>query len=93
MPCPYGVDIPSVFSHFNKCVCEGNYPESSLDAGYKEGRRAFLIGYDRSVPKLRQANHCIGCKECVVHCPQKVDIPSEMRRVDEYVEKLKQRKL
>ncbi len=93
MPCPYGVDIPSVFTHFNKCVCEGNYPESSLDSKYKEGRRAFLIGYDRSVPKLRQANHCINCNECVIHCPQRVDIPAEMRRVDEYVEKLKQETL
>ncbi len=93
MPCPYGVDIPSIFTHYNKCVCDGLYPQSSLDEGYRESRRAFLVGYDRSVPKLRQANHCINCKECVVHCPQRLKIPNEMRRVNEYVESLKQETL
>ncbi len=93
MPCPYGVDIPETFIHYNKCVCEGLYPQSSEDENYKEARRAFLIGYDRSVPKLRQANHCIGCNECVVHCPQRIKIPKEMRRIDEYIESLKQEKI
>ncbi|MFI3305814.1 MAG: aldo/keto reductase [Rikenellaceae bacterium] len=93
MPCPYGVDIPSIFTHYNKCVCEGNYPQSSQDENYREARRAFLIGYDRSVEKLRQASHCIGCKECLVHCPQKLKIPEQMRRVDSYVESLKQQTL
>ncbi|MFR9648704.1 MAG: aldo/keto reductase [Rikenellaceae bacterium] len=90
MPCPYGVDIPSIFVHYNKCVCEGYYPESQQDENYKKARKAFLVGYDRSVPKLRQASHCIGCNKCVSHCPQKINIPKEMRRVDEYVEALKQ---
>ncbi len=93
MPCPYGVDIPSIFTHFNKCVCEGLYPQSSQDENYREARRAFLVGYDRAVEKLRQANHCIGCKQCVVHCPQKLKIQDEMRRVDAYVESLKQETL
>ncbi len=93
MPCPYGVDIPSIFTHFNKCVCEGLYPQSSQDENYRKARRAFLVGYDRSVEKLRQANHCIGCKQCLVHCPQKLKIQNEMRRVDEYVESLKQQTL
>lgn len=90
MPCPYGVDIPSTFVHYNKCVCEDNYPKSQQDENYAQARRAFLIGYDRSVPKLRQANHCINCQKCVVHCPQKIDIPGQMRVVDKYVESLKQ---
>lgn len=93
MPCPYGVDIPSIFTHYNKCVCEGLYPQSSLDENFQEARRAFLVGYDRSVEKLRQANHCIGCKKCEIHCPQKVKIQEEMRRVDQYVEALKQQTL
>lgn len=93
MPCPYGVDIPSTFVHYNKCVCEGNYPESSQDENYAQARRAFLLGYDRSVPKLRQASHCINCNKCVVHCPQSIDIPQQMRKVDDYIESLKQNKL
>ena len=93
MPCPYGIDIPSVFLHYNKCVCVDNYPESRLDARYAQARKAFLVGYDRSVPKLRQANHCIGCNQCVHHCPQGIKIPDELMRIDAYSEKLKQNKI
>lgn len=90
MPCPYGIDIPGVLLHYNKCVNEGNLSASREDSNYREARRAFLIGYDRSVPKLRQASHCIGCGQCVEHCPQSIKIPHELHRIDRYVEKLKQ---
>ena len=90
MPCPYGIDIPSILLHYNKCVNEGNVPENIQAENYRNARRAFLIGYDRSVPKLRQANHCIGCNQCSVHCPQTINIPQELNRIDGYVEKLKQ---
>ena len=93
MPCPYGLDIPAILVHYNKCVNEGNIPKSQQDENYHEARRAFLVGYDRSVPKLRQANHCIGCNKCSHHCPQRINIPRELRRIDEYVEKLKQETL
>lgn len=92
MPCPYGIDIPGIFLHYNKCVNHGNISKSSLDVNYEKARRAFLIGYDRSVPKLRQADHCIGCGQCTSRCPQGISIPLQMRRIDDYVEKLKQRK-
>lgn len=92
MPCPYGLDIPGIFSHYNKCVNEGNVVASSSDDNYKKARRAFLVGYDRSVPKLRQASHCIKCSKCVSHCPQRIRIPREMERIDKYVEALKQGK-
>ena len=90
MPCPYGLDIPGIFGHFNKCINEGRMPLTSQDANYREARRAFLIGYDRSVPKLRQANHCISCNKCAAHCPQRINIPRQMKRIDRFVEDLKQ---
>ena len=93
MPCPYGLDIPGIFAHYNKCINEGNVPASSQDENYRKARRAFLVGYDRSVPRLRQANHCIGCNQCVHHCPQNIDIPAQMQRIDHFVEQLKQGKL
>ena len=92
MPCPYGLDIPAILLHYNKCINEGNVPASSQDENYRKARRAFLIGYDRSVPKLRQANHCIGCGQCVSHCPQSINIPKELHRIDRFVEELKQGK-
>lgn len=93
MPCPYGLDIPGVLTHFNKCVNEGNVPESQKDPEYSKQRRAFLVGYDRSVPKLRQADHCTGCNQCSPHCPQMINIPEQMQRISEFVEALKQNTL
>ena len=90
MPCPYGIDIPAILLHYNKCVNEGNLPASSQDENYRRARRAFLVGYDRSVPKLRQADHCIGCEQCNPHCPQSIDIPAQMQRINDFVEDLKQ---
>ena len=90
MPCPYGIDIPAILLHYNKCLNEGNTPASSQEEGYRKARRAYLVGYDRSVPKLRQADHCIGCNQCSPHCPQRIDIPKELHRISDYVEKLKQ---
>lgn len=92
MPCPYGLDIPAILLHFNKCINEGMMPSSSQDPIYREARRAFLVGYDRSVPKLRQADHCIGCRKCVPLCPQKIKIHREMERINKFVETLKQNK-
>ena len=93
MPCPYGIDIPSILTYYNKCVNEGNLPESSQDENYRKARRAFLVGYDRAVPALRQADHCIGCRRCVTHCPQNIDIPNELERIDHFAEDLKQGRL
>lgn len=90
MPCPYGIDIPSILVHYNKCVNQGNVPESAQEANYRKARRAFLVGYDRSVPRLRQADHCTACAQCVPHCPQRINIPAELQRIDSFVEKLKQ---
>ena len=93
MPCPYGLDIPAILLHYNRCINEGNVPKSSQDENYREARRAFLIGYDRSVPKLRQASHCTGCNQCNPHCPQGIDIPKKLQEIDLFVENLKQERL
>lgn len=90
MPCPYGLDIPEILLHYNRCINAGNIPESRQDENYAKARRAFLVGYDRSVPRLRQANHCVGCNQCNPHCPQNIDIPKELLRIDKYTEQLKQ---
>ena len=93
MPCPYGIDIPAILLHYNKCVNEGEIAGSTASEDYKKARRAYLVSYDRAVPKLRQASRCIGCNTCVSHCPQNIDIPKELHRIDRYVEKLKQNTL
>lgn len=38
MPCPYGLDIPGVFVHYNKCANEGNVPENQQAKNYHEAQ-------------------------------------------------------
>jgi hypothetical protein len=90
MPCPYGVDIPGIFVHYNKCKNEGTLPRDLGDKEYWENRRKFLISLDRSVPRSRQADHCIGCGQCEPHCPQNIRIPRELHKLDQMIERLKQ---
>jgi len=80
MPCPYGLNIPAIFSHYNNMLTEQNVPA-----------QRWLNGYDRAVPRERQADHCIGCDHCLTHCPQRIHIPEEMQKIDHLVEQLKQR--
>ena len=93
MTCPYGIDIPAILLHYNKCVNEGEISKSITDENYKKARRAYLVSYDRAVEKLRQADRCIGCRQCVEHCPQRINIPRELQKIDRYVENLRKNTL
>lgn len=91
MPCPYGLNIPAVFGYYNSCLAEGLTPEGdNRDSAFRKARKRWLVGYNREVPGMRQADHCINCGHCIPHCPQHIDIPKEMQRIDDYVELLKQ---
>lgn len=91
MPCPYGVDIPGVLLHYNLVKSEERLPEDKRDPNYARYRREFIIGQNRAVDEERQANHCIGCGQCVPHCPQRIDIPTRLHEIDQLVERLKQK--
>lgn len=89
MPCPYGLDIPGTFAHYNKCVNEGllvDVPteESSSEErrAYRRARRAYLKSYGEAVERFRQADHCIGCGRCLSECPQQIDIPGRMAKIE-----------
>lgn len=92
MPCPYGIDIPSVFGYYNNSIAEELLPkgDDKNDSSFRKARRKWLIGYDKKVERMRQADHCIGCNHCMSHCPQRINIPEKMRSINELVEKLKQ---
>ena len=92
MPCPYGIDIPAILLHYNKCVNAGEVAQSIEDENYRKARRAYLVSYDRAVPKLRQADRCIGCNTCVEHCPQRIKIPQELHKISKYIENLRKNK-
>lgn len=93
MPCPYGIDIPGIFRFYNKTVNEGTYVETCEQKDYARARRRYLLNYDKAVPTVRQADHCISCGKCVSACPQHIRIPRELKRIDDYIENLKQDKL
>ena len=90
MPCPWGIDIPGIFKHYNTSVTEGRYAQTREQKEYQKLKRAYLVSYDRAIPTLRQADHCIHCGECLSHCPQSIPIPDELLRINRYVEHLKQ---
>lgn len=93
MPCPYSLNIPGIFQHYNKCVNEGDMATSKMDPDYRKARRRYLSSYDKNIPQMRQADKCIGCNQCIEKCPQGINIPRELRKIDIYVEKLKQETL
>ena len=90
MPCPWGIDIPGVFQHYNRAITSGTYAQSPEQKDYAKLKKAYLVSYDRAVASVRQADHCIHCGECLSHCPQSIAIPRELDRIARYVEDLKQ---
>ena len=72
-----------------KPLGEGFINDNKEDSQYAKDRRTYLISYDRAIPRLRQADRCAGCGICAIKCPQQINIPGEIRRIDRFVESLK----
>lgn len=89
MPCPYGVDIPAIFAHFNRSIDEEYYPRDPADAKYAAKARTWLASYDERIPRLRQAARCTGCGKCQPACPAMINIPEELARLGKLEEKLR----
>ena len=89
MPCPYGIDIPAIFVHYNKCKNEGSLPMDAGSPEYRRQRRQYLISLDRVVARDRQPDHCIQCGQCEPHCPQSIHIPRELAKIDQMIDELK----
>ncbi len=93
MPCPYGINIPGVFRFYDNSVIEGTYVTGPEQKHYARARRKYLANYDKAVESIRQADHCISCGKCMKSCPQHIRIPSELGRIDKYIEQIRQETL
>lgn len=89
MPCPYGIDIPGIFKFYNDSVREGTFVVGKEQKDFQRARRLYLASYSEAVESVRQADHCIGCGQCLGKCPQHIPIPDTLHRIDDYIDQLK----
>ncbi len=86
MPCPDGVDIPQNFACLNNITLETNRLRRFMI------RRAYgKLQKSKKKVNLNNPNGnaatCTGCGWCMEKCPQKIDIPEEMKKVDQVFSK------
>ena len=71
MPCPCGVDIPGNFYYYNLM-----YMEKKTSARFEFAQNMGM----RKKPGF--ASQCIGCGKCEKHCPQHLEIRSQLKEAD-----------
>ncbi len=74
-PCPKGVDIPTCFAAYN----------TSYSDGLINGMREYMMC--TTLRKVRSnAGLCVKCGKCEQHCPQHIDIRSQLDNVKRRLE-------
>ena len=68
MPCPFGVDIPRVFRTFNMYGIHKDIERFKNDMARFE---------EKNLPK-----NCKACKKCMKECPQGIDIPAKLAKIN-----------
>ena len=68
MPCPSGVNIPQNFQLYNDTFL---FPNPEMNAFF----------YNHMLNPEQRGSGCSECLECVEKCPQKIDIPKELKNV------------
>ena len=74
-PCPKGVDIPGIFSIYNRW--------------YGEDKHGAFMEYLKCTTFRKNAtaaSNCIGCGKCEQHCPQGIAIRKELQNVQKDLE-------
>lgn len=66
MPCPSGVDIPSIFNRYNEGHMFENFVQPS--------RAYMLLGSFK-----KDASCCVACGECEKKCPQHIEIVKQLK--------------
>lgn len=74
LPCPNGVNIPSVFDHYNRIAMYDDLEN-------------IRINYEKFMKDDQKAANCIQCDECLPKCPQNIPISDWMPIIDGVLEK------
>lgn len=91
MPCPYGIDIPGIFSWWNQKLRFGGMPVEG--SGWKVDlmRRRFLREYFDRFRNRTGADYCTGCGRCATACPQwQFEIPAELDRIAKSITRMRE---
>lgn len=70
VPCPQGVEIPRVFTAYNK-------------AHIYDTMASTKAAYHANFSKEAKAENCVACGECEPKCPQKIEIINKLKEVAE----------
>ena len=78
LPCPVGVNIPRNFNIYNNFKITGVPHRFNTEYG--------------SLPEDERASACISCGVCLKKCPQKINIPEELKKVVREAGQLRKRR-
>lgn len=70
MPCPFGVNIPKCFKEYNMDKISNSSNKS--------------IQYRFHLHEDRKAHNCKNCNKCLPLCPQSINIPEQLRKVEQH---------
>ncbi len=75
VPCPKKVDIPGIFAAYNRRFTESKF---------RALQDYFMCTTLRE--NSTAASNCVGCGKCKSHCPQGIDIPEKLKKVQSELE-------
>lgn len=81
MPCPNGVDIPGCFDLYNRVTF---YKDNKFNNHFTY----MLHNNGLEKGKTNYASNCKNCGKCVKACPQHIDIPANLKKVEKEFEGL-----
>ncbi len=81
MPCPVGVDIPDNFALLNNRAFNAGWLNRFLSGRKYKAMADRAEKVDPDQPNGR-ASICVRCGKCLEKCPQHIQIPEELEKVD-----------